>query len=99
MSLKMPKGQCHPRVKSMTEQDPDKELDNIDAAAAALQRVRQAAAEAGFRPGMAGQQQRRRKKKRTDRDVPVQTSGPQPIGDVFSRFIAQRGWKEPVAVG
>ena len=83
----------------MTEQDQNKEHDDIDAAAAALQRVRQAAAEAGFHPGMGGQHQRRRKKKRTKYDAPVQTSGPQPLGDVFSKFIAQRGWKEPVAVG
>lgn len=82
----------------MTEHEHD-EQDQIDAAAAALQRVRQAAAEAGFRPGMAGQHQRRRKKKRAAYDKPVQTAGPQPLGDVFSKFIAQRGWKEPVAVG
>ncbi|GAA4114563.1 putative nucleic acid-binding Zn ribbon protein [Enteractinococcus coprophilus] len=83
----------------MTEHEREEEHDHIDAAAAALQRVRQAAAEAGFRPGMVGQHHRRRKKKRAAHDVPVKTSGPQPIGDVFSKFIAQRGWKEPVAVG
>ena len=83
----------------MTDPEHEEVQDQIDAAAAALQRVRQAAAEAGFRPGMAGQHQRRRKKKRTEYNQPVQTAGPQPLGDVFSKFIAQRGWKEPVAVG
>lgn len=84
----------------MREQEPVEAEDTIDAAAAALQRVRQAAAEAGFRPGMAGmQQQRRRRKDRSRQDAPVRSAGPQPLGDVFSKFIAQRGWKEPVAVG
>lgn len=84
---------------TMTEDHEETQHDDIDAAAAALQRVRQAAAEAGFRPGMAGQQRRRRKTKRANHDAPALTSGPQPLGDVFSKFIAQRGWKEPVAVG
>src|SRR5699024_12720616 len=81
----------------MTEDTQDH--DDIDAAAAALQRVRQAAAEAGYQPGMAGQHQRRAKRKRTTNDKPVRSAGPQPLGDIFSTFIAQRGWKEPVAVG
>ncbi|GAA2034663.1 DciA family protein [Yaniella flava] len=83
----------------MTDHDVPEEHDDIDAAAAALQRVRQAAAESGFQPGMAGQHQRRPKKKRSKQDPPVRSAGPQPLGDVFSKFIAQRGWKEPVAVG
>ena len=29
----------------------------------------------------------------------MRSAGPQPLGDIFSKFIAQRGWKEPVAVG
>lgn len=82
----------------MSEQDPEAE-DNIDAAAAALQRVRQAAAEAGYQPGMAGQFHKRNRRPRPKTEPYVKTSGPQPLGDVFSRFIAQRGWKEPVAVG
>src|SRR5690625_258071 len=73
--------------------------DDIDAAAAALQRVRQAAAEAGYQPGMAGQFRRRPKKQRAKHDEPVRAAGPQPLGDIFSKFLAQRGWKEPVAVG
>lgn len=83
----------------MTDHDGADEQDNIDAAAAALQRVRQAAAEAGFQPGMAGQFQRRPKKKRSSNDKLVRSAGPQPLGDIFSKFLAQRGWKEPVAVG
>lgn len=76
------------------------EEDNIDAAAAALQRVRLAAAEAGYQPGMAGQFERKKKRPRTPKgDAPVRSAGPQPLGDIFSKFIAQRGWKEPVAVG
>ncbi len=85
----------------MTEQPHEKapqEEDHIDAAAAALQRVRQAAAEAGYQPGMAGHARRRAKKVRKP-EPEVQTAGPQPLGDIFSKFIAQRGWKEPVAVG
>lgn len=82
----------------MTEQAPEPE-DDIDAAAAALQRVRQAAAEAGYRPGMAGQFHKRSKKPRPKTAEYVRSIGPQPLGDVFSKFIAQRGWKEPVAVG
>ena len=81
----------------MTEDTQDH--DDIDAAAAALQRVRQAAAEAGYQPGMAGQHQRRAKRKRTTNDTQVRSAGPQPLGDIFSKFLAQRGWKEPVAVG
>lgn len=85
----------------MTEQHPEipEPQDNIDAAAVALQRVRLAAAEAGYRPGMAGQFHRRSKKPRPKTEHYVKTSGPQSLGDVFSKFIAQRGWKEPVAVG
>lgn len=83
----------------MTDHDGADEHDEIDAAAAALQRVRQAAAEAGYQPGMAGQFQRRPKKQRTTNKEPVRSSGPQPLGDIFSKFLAQRGWKEPVAVG
>lgn len=82
----------------MTEHDPETQ-DTIDAAAAALQRVRQAAAEAGYRPGMAGQFQRRNKKRRPQPTETSRSIGPQPLGEVFSKFIAQRGWKEPVAVG
>src|SRR5699024_6053454 len=81
----------------MTEDTQDH--DDIDAAAAALQRVRQAAAEAGYQPGMAGQHQRRAKRKRTTNDTPVRSAGPQPLGDIFSKFLDQRGWKEPVARG
>ena len=83
----------------MTEEHPEAEEDHIDAAAAPLQRVRQAAAEAGYRPGMAGQFQRRSKTPRPKTQEYVRSAGPQPLGDVFSKFIAQRGWKEPVAVG
>lgn len=83
----------------MSKDDDAVEEDTIDAAAAALQRVRQAAAEAGFQPGMAGQFERKKKRPRTTRDKPVRSAGPQPLGDIFSKFIAQRGWKEPVAVG
>ncbi len=76
------------------------EEDNIDAAAAGLQRVRQAAAEAGYQPGMGSQFEPKKKRPRTTRgDKPARSTGPQPLGDVFSKFIAQRGWKEPVAVG
>src|SRR5690625_7987829 len=82
----------------MSEPAPETE-DNIDAAAAALQRVRQAAAEAGYQPGMAGKFHKRSKKPRPKTEEYVKTSGPQPLGEVFSKFIAQRGWKEPVAVG
>jgi len=82
----------------MSEPAPETE-DNIDAAAAALQRVRQAAAEAGYQPGMAGKFHKRSKKPRPKTEEYVKASGPQPLGEVFSRFIAQRGWKEPVAVG
>lgn len=93
----MPKAQTpHRMARQMTEQEPE---DTIDAAAAALERVRQVAAEAGFRPGMAGQYQQRSKKRRARSEQPVRSVGPQPLGDVFSKFIAQRGWKEPVAVG
>src|SRR5699024_11596788 len=42
---------------------------------------------------------RRAKRKRTTNDTPVRSAGPQPLGDIFSKFLAQRGWKEPVAVG
>src|SRR5690625_1851621 len=83
----------------MSKDDEAVEEDTIDAAAAALQRVRQAAAEAGFQPGMAGQFERKKKRPRTKSDKPVRSAGPQPLGDIFSKFIAQRGWKEPVAVG
>lgn len=83
----------------MTEAPSPDEHDDIDAAAAALQRVRQAALEAGFRPGMAGTQRRGPKKRGARAEKPTRSSGPQPLGDVFSKFIAQRGWKEPVAVG
>src|SRR5699024_12876426 len=93
----MPKAQTpHRMAPRMTEHEPE---DTIDAAAAALERVRQVAAEAGFRPGMAGQYQQRSKKRRVRSEKPVRSVGPQPLGDVFSKFIAQRGWKEPVAVG
>ncbi|GAA4477659.1 DciA family protein [Enteractinococcus fodinae] len=83
----------------MTDEPIEPEEDHIDAAAAALQRVRLAAAEAGYRPGMAGQFHRRSKKPRPKTEDYVRSVGPQPLGDVFSKFIAQRGWKEPVAVG
>src|SRR5690625_447638 len=84
----------------MSKDDDAVEEDTIDAAAAALQRVRLAAAEAGYQPGMAGQFERKKKRPRTPKgDKPVRSAGPQPLGDIFSKFIAQRGWKEPVAVG
>src|SRR5699024_12074948 len=38
-------------------------------------------------------------RKRTTDDTPVRSAGPQPLGDIFSKFLAQRGWKEPIAVG
>src|SRR5699024_7064178 len=99
-TLKMLKGHNqHRSIPTMTEEHPEAEEDHIDAAAAALQRVRQAAAEAGYRPGMAGQFQRRSKTPRPKTQEYVRSAGPQPLGDVFSKFIAQRGWKEPVAVG
>ena len=91
--MKMPKGL------PMSNDGAEAE-DSIDAAAAALQRVRQAAAEAGFQPGMAGQFDRSKKRRaRPKNDKPVRSAGPQPLGDIFSKFLAQRGWKEPVAVG
>ena len=84
----------------MSKDDDAVEEDTIDAAAAALQRVRLAATEAGYQPGMAGQFERKKKRPRTPKvDKPVRSAGPQPLGDIFSKFIAQRGWKEPVAVG
>lgn len=84
----------------MSKDDDAVEEDTIDAAAAALQRVRLAATEAGYQPGMAGQFERKKKRPRTPKgDAPVRSAGPQPLGDIFSKFIAQRGWKEPVAVG
>ena len=84
----------------MSKDDDAVEEDTIDAAAAALQRVRLAAAEAGYQPGMAGQFERKKKRPRTPKgDAPVRSAGPQPLGDIFSKFLAQRGWKEPVAVG
>ena len=91
--MKMPKGL------PMSNDGAEAE-DSIDAAAAALQRVRQAAAEAGFQPGVAGQFDRSKKRRaRPKSDKPVRSAGPQPLGDIFSKFLAQRGWKEPVAVG
>src|SRR5699024_11757986 len=73
----------HRMAPRMTEQEPE---DTIDAAAAALERVRQVAAEAGFRPGMAGQYQQRSKKRRVRSEQPVRSVGPQPLGDVFSKL-------------
>ncbi|MDN6171645.1 MAG: DciA family protein [Yaniella sp.] len=84
----------------MSKDDDAVEEDTIDAAAAALQRVRLAAAEAGYQPGMSGQIARNKTRPPTPKDdKPVRSAGPQPLGDIFSKFIAQRGWKEPVAVG
>src|SRR5699024_11213416 len=81
----------------MTEDSQDH--DDIDAAAAAFQRVRQAAAEAGYQPCMAGQHQRRAKRKRTTNDTPVRAAALQPSGDILSTLLAHRDWRVPVAVG
>lgn len=88
------------------EPRPDSTLEEnqVDAAAAALQRVRAAAEAAGYKPGdqlyqsgkVSAKKRREQagpKRKKFNPDSTVS------LGSVFSRFIAERGWKEPVAVG
>lgn len=84
--------------------------DQVDAAVVALNRARDAAQAAGYQPE-ALQSRRRRgsqlgsqnKGFRTDAKKSAQYEmnprDPRPLGQVFSRLVTERGWREPVAVG
>lgn len=68
-----------------------------DAASAQLNRMRQAARTRGNQRVPAT----RRKQKRQTPFIPGEYTGrdPQGVGKVFSRFVSERGWNSPVAVG
>jgi predicted nucleic acid-binding Zn ribbon protein len=83
----------------MTEpEDPDREHEALDAAAAALARARALARDKGLRPGMKPRRRPRRG------DVTMSGAGrdgrdPSLLGDQLDRLVADRGWKVDVAVG
>lgn len=70
-----------------------------DAAREQLNRMRQAAQARGNQRVPASQ--RKQGARRTPRFVPGEYTGrdPQGLGKVFSRFVNERGWNSPVAVG
>ncbi|NUP75355.1 MAG: DUF721 domain-containing protein [Sinomonas sp.] len=84
--------------------DPAEHRDQVDAAQAALNRVRQAAEARGeirtrvsgsmvAQPGASNAQRGRR------REAGYNGRDPQGLGSVMGRMVAERGWSSPVAVG
>jgi predicted nucleic acid-binding Zn ribbon protein len=84
---------------SSKDQRPE-ESDEVDAAKAMLNRVREAAATRGEVRARAGN--RRRTSARTPAERASASGGgrdPQGLGTVFGRLVRDRGWASPVAVG
>ncbi|PXA77051.1 DUF721 domain-containing protein [Auritidibacter sp. NML100628] len=88
------------------------DYDTIDAAFAALQRVRRAVGQAGYSPGdpdPAAKRSRRRSRRPLqpprgrvadgDNQFTSPLSQLKTLDDLFGGLVADRGWKEPVAVG
>ncbi|WGH92549.1 DciA family protein [Auritidibacter ignavus] len=91
--------------------------DSIDAAFAALQRVRRTVSQAGYTPGdpdpnvhrsrrgssRRGTRRAPSVRRRAAADVDNQFTSPLPkvksLDELFGGLVADRGWKEPVAVG
>ncbi|EMY34965.1 hypothetical protein D477_006935 [Arthrobacter crystallopoietes BAB-32] len=83
-----------------TEDRRPEENDDVDAAKAMLNRVRQAAANRGEMRSRAGNR-RRTSGKNNAESTPSHGGGrdPQGLGTVFGRLVQTRGWASPVAVG
>jgi predicted nucleic acid-binding Zn ribbon protein len=77
------------------------ENDDVDAAKAMLNRVRQAAANRGEVRARGGNRRRASAKTPVERGTLSHSGGrdPQGLGTVFGRLVRDRGWASPVAVG
>lgn len=87
------------------------QVEDVNAAAAALSRVRRVALNEGFTATSASRRLRRftgdgreeknrpRRRRRASLDKDQQGKDSRLIGAVFDRLVADRGWDEPVAVG
>ncbi|WP_082057158.1 DUF721 domain-containing protein [Psychromicrobium lacuslunae] len=74
--------------------------EQLDAAQAALNRMRQAASARGERRVRSASAHRQQKKNPTRRNSPGQSArDPQGLGGIIDRMVAERGWTSPVAVG